>query len=493
MTANQVSKLDAKQMNRRRSMLAPVAYSESVMPVLRLTQSSQIAHRIAWTLFIALIITIVFIAFAPWQQTVNGSGNVLAFSPTQRMQIIEAPVKGRIVRWGDDIFENARVSKGQFIVEIEDLDSDLPERLQLQLQNAEQAVESARAQLSADQRALEEAKLIVKSYRNNVSANENIKVETILAQDAFVQMARRKVMAEQQQLEEYKAAVPQIQAEYDRAKILQAEGNFSLQKFQEVERKLFEAQAKVKRAQAYVESAESELEGKIRERSAKIEKAQVDIDKSQADVDKALVDVSKAESSINKTKQDLNKAEKEVLEQQTKVSRQGNQIVYAPMDGYLTQITPNIGTSITKEGTPLATIVPDTMDRSVQIWLNGNDAPLVEPGRHVRLQFEGWPALQFAGWPSIAVGTFGGEVISVDATDDGKGRFRVLVGPSHDSEPWPQDRFLRQGVRANGWILLDQVPMWFEIWRRLNGFPPVVSIDEPEYKGDKPKPPKLPK
>jgi len=132
-----------------------------------------------------------------------------------------------------------------------------------------------------------------------------------------------------------------------------------------------------------------------------------------------------------------------------------------------------------KEGDPLCIIVPDTTERAVQIWLDGNDAPLVEPGRHVRLQFAGWPAVQFAGWPSVAVGTFGGEIISVDSTDNGKGRFRALIGPTADSEPWPSDRFLRQGVLANGWVLLDEVGLGYELWRRLNGFPPVVSMEEP--------------
>ena len=144
-----------------------------------------------------------------------------------------------------------------------------------------------------------------------------------------------------------------------------------------------------------------------------------------------------------------------------------------------------------KEGDPICLIVPDTSDRAVQVWLDGNDAPLVEPGRHVRLQFEGWPAMQFAGWPSVAVGTFGGEIVSVDAVDNGKGQFRVLILPDATDQAWPEERFLRQGVRTNGWVLLNQVPLWYEIWRQMNGFPPVVSSGEPkEGKTAKPKLPK---
>ena len=146
-----------------------------------------------------------------------------------------------------------------------------------------------------------------------------------------------------------------------------------------------------------------------------------------------------------------------------------------------------------KEGDALFTIVPDSSEHAVELWISGNDTPLVTPGDHVRLQFEGWPALQFAGWPSVAVGTFGGQVVAVDATDDGTGKFRLQVRPDPDDVPWPSERFLRQGVRANGWVMLSQVPLWYEVWRQLNGFPPVVAKDASQAESMKvPKKPKLP-
>jgi multidrug resistance efflux pump len=291
----------------------------------------------------------------------------------------------------------------------------------------------------------------------------------------------------------YQSAIPQLQAEFDRTKTLQREGNLSLQKLQEIERKLLEAQAKARQAEAYVEIAEADLEGKIRERSAKIEKAEVDVNYATAVLQKAEADVSKAEGDVAKSRQELNKAEKEVLEMQVKVSRQDTQIVRAPFDGFVVQITPNAGTQVLKEGDSICTIVPDTRDRAVQVWLDGNDVSLVEPGRHVRLQFEGWPAVQFAGWPSVAVGTFGGNVVSVDATDNGQGKFRILVKPDATDKPWPDDRFLRQGVRANAWVLLNTVPLWYETWRRLNGFPPTISFEGLPGGNKESKPPKIPK
>jgi len=477
----------------RWSLLSPVAYSESSMPALRLARSSRQVRKIAKVLFGILVLTITVMVFAPWQQSVRGTGNVLAYSPDQRQQVIQATINGRISRWGDQIFENARVKKGQVIVEISDLDESYAARLDLQLMNTQQALTAAKQHLEANQRALEAAKTIVESYEAQVQAFETVKRETINAQNAYIEQANKKVQAEQQKLAEYQAALPQLQAEYDRMKTLQAENNISLQKLQEVNRKLQEAASKAKGAEFYYGAAKDELSGKQSERTAKVEKAQAEIDKTKAMLRKANGDVSKAESDIAKSQQDLNKVEKDLLDMQVKVSRQESQVIKAPFDGYIVQITPNLGTAILKQGDPICTIVPFTEDRSVQIWLDGNDAPLVEPGRHVRLQFEGWPAVQFSGWPSVAVGTFGGEVVSVDAIDNGLGKFRILVLPDPQDKPWPQDRFLRQGVRANAWVLLKQVPLWYEVWRRLNGFPPVVSVEEPGQKNNTSKPPKLPK
>ena len=149
-----------------------------------------------------------------------------------------------------------------------------------------------------------------------------------------------------------------------------------------------------------------------------------------------------------------------------------------------------------KEGQALLTLVPETTQEAVELMINGNDWPIVMPGQEVRLQFEGWPSVQVAGWPSLAIGAFSGQVASVDATDNGKGEFRILVVPTENPElAWPDDakRFLRQGVRANGWVQLRRVPLGYEIWRQINGFPVMLEgkdIKKPS-KGDKP--PKVPK
>ena len=481
---------------RRRTMLAPVAYSELLMPSLRLARSSRFVRRIARVLFALLLATIGLVMFAPWQQSITGNGNVVAYAPGERQQTIEASIKGRIERWGEGIFENARVEKGQMIVEIRDLDPMKLGRLQGQLIATQQQVEAARQQVAANHRNLETTHTVVESNAEIITAYTEVKLHVIASADAFIENARQKIIAEEQHLIEQRAAFAQVDADFQRQKTLYEEKIASQIQFQEAERKYKEGKAKVAKHQAYVQGAKDELTAKQKDRDAKAQKAQVDIDYAKALHRKSQGDVAKAESDVAKAEADLNKAEKELLEMQVKVSQQETQVVIAPFDGFIVQIAPNQGGQMLKEGDTLCMIVPDTTDRAVQLWLDGNDAPLVEPGRHVRLQFEGWPAVQFPGWPSVAVGTFGGEVISVDSTDNGKGQFRILVQPDQrdpdwPGAEWPEGRFLRQGVQAHGWVLLNRVPLWFEVWRRMNAFPPVVSFDKDAPKEKVSKPPKV--
>lgn len=443
---------------RRRSILTPVAYDEAIMPSLQLARSSRIARRIARGLLALLVATVFLMVFAPWQQTITGAGYVVAYAPRERQQVLGATIKGKIYRWNEELYENARVSKGDFIAEIRDLDDAYTMRLQGQLDNTNSILEASRK--------------IVDATAGQLAAYQRVQREIEAAQNAYVQSATEKVAAAQQKLAIAEAAIPQLQAAYDRAKDLQAAGNIALEKLQEIERKLLESQGKVKEETANVSAARAELLGKQSDRKAYIHKAEADVRYYEGALDKARSEVSKAE--------------KEQFEMQSKVARQSTQEIVAPFDGYLVHFNSDFGSQMVKEGDPICTIVPETKDRAVQIWLDGNDAPLVAAGRHVRLQFEGWPAVQFSGWPSVAVGTFGGTVVSVDMVDNGKGKFRCQILPDQsETNAWPKDRFLRQGVRANGWVLLDQVPLWFEVWRKLNGFPPTVDVESSIYATEK--------
>jgi multidrug efflux pump subunit AcrA (membrane-fusion protein) len=184
----------------------------------------------------------------------------------------------------------------------------------------------------------------------------------------------------------------------------------------------------------------------------------------------ALLEVSKFESEVSS-------ARATVADTEVKLSRQASQTVQADRDGIVTRILAPQGGIMVSAGDSLAVLVPDTNDRAVELYVTGNDLPLITADRKVRLQFEGWPAVQFTGWPSVAIGTFGGVVKFVDQADDGKGNYRVLVFPDPTEQTWPSGVFLRQGVRTVGWIILDRVSLGWEIWRRLNGFPVSISND----------------
>lgn len=473
-----------------KALLNEAAYSEYALPALRLARSSRIARLIAKCLVVLLMLTFVIVAFAPWQQSIKGSGKVIAYAPFERQQVVEAPIKGRIIRLGDGIVENAFVTKGQLIAEIADMDPEYLGRLESQLEAAERQVEAAEMLVDANERSLIAAHQVVTSFEAQIRAYEQVKSQVIAAADADVLAAENKLEAEKTKLVEYQAALRQIEADWVRQKKLFEEKIVSELTFQEAERKKEEFEAKVEGAQAYIRAAQNEIESKMSEREAKAQKAQVDIDYATGIWQKSTSDVAKAESEVAKAEAELTKALNYRIEMQTKVARQRNQLLTAPCDGYITEIAANQGSQILSEGDPICTIVPQTNDRAVQLWLDGNDAPLVEPGRHVRLQFEGWPGVQFAGWPSVAVGTFGGEVISVDATDDGNGKFRILIQPDDTDRPWPEERYLRQGVRANGWVLLERVPLWYEVWRNMNGFPPAIRGQDSDVSD---KTPKLPK
>jgi hypothetical protein len=168
-------------------------------------------------------------------------------------------------------------------------------------------------------------------------------------------------------------------------------------------------------------------------------------------------------------------AASDLAESETKLSRQENQIIYAPKDGIILKVLAGDNATVVKSGDKLATFAPNLSDPAVEIYVSGNDIPLIFVGRKVRLQFEGWPIIQFSGWPSLAIGTFGGIISSVDSSISENGKFRVIV-KQDEGEKWPNERFLRHGAKAQAWILLNNVSLGYEFWRQINSFPP--SFDD---------------
>ncbi|TAH13267.1 MAG: biotin attachment protein, partial [Sphingobacteriia bacterium] len=113
---------------------------------------------------------------------------------------------------------------------------------------------------------------------------------------------------------------------------------------------------------------------------------------------------------------------------------------------------------------------PDKIQYAVELFVSPMDLPLLHIGEQVRFIFDGFPAIVFTGWPEASYGTFGGVIAAVETSVSENGKFRLLVIEDKNEKPWPKQ--LRMGGGANGIALLNDVPIGYEIWRNINGFPP---------------------
>lgn len=193
---------------------------------------------------------------------------------------------------------------------------------------------------------------------------------------------------------------------------------------------------------------------------------------ARRDFEQAQIRIAEREGQVAAAQAALNRAD-------VNIARQSEQIVRAPRDGFIQSLNAGDAATFIKAGDVLATFVPDNAQRVVEIFIDGRDVALVRKGDKARIQFEGWPAVQFSGWPSIAVGTFGGTVIAVDQSAQVNGRFRVLIAEDKlDGYGWPEERYVRFGAAVQAWVLLETVPVGYEIWRQLNNFPPQLPPAE---------------
>ncbi len=405
-----------------------------------------LARILAWSFLLGPLVLLVM----PWQQNIVGEGRVVAYSPTERQQSMEAPINGRIIRWA--VQEGSRVKAGDTLLELSDLDADFSGRLDTQ----HQAVE-ARFKAKEDES---------RAYRMQLASLQAARDLQVTTAQNRLDVARQRTRSAEESLAATRATLYTAQLQTERLRRLITDGLVSRRDLEVAERDEAIARRSLNSAVASVDSARAEQRA-----------VEVDIDRIRAD---AGARVESALATLNKTLSELEDSRVTLTRIQIDQSRQRNQVIQAPRDGMVLRVMGNTEGLVVKQGDPLLTLVPDTRGRAVELWVDGNDAPLITPGRPVRLQFEGWPAVQFGGYPEVAVGTFGGRVAFVDASDDGKGKFRLMVIPDEQDDLWPGERFLRQGGRSRGWILLGRVTVAYEIWRQLNAFPPLVMMEQPK-------------
>lgn len=183
--------------------------------------------------------------------------------------------------------------------------------------------------------------------------------------------------------------------------------------------------------------------------------------------------VEQARISEARAQKDLADAEGRLARLDTQIARQMTLDIRSPRAGVVQSILAGENSGLLKSGVAIARIVPETEERTVELFVNGLDLPFIRLGQDVRLQFEGWPILQFSGLPQLSTGTFLGTIKVIDPSDDGRGRFRLII-KRKEGAIWPEPALLRQGVRTRGWVQMNQVPLWFEIWRRINDLPPAT-------------------
>lgn len=438
-------------------------------PALQMVRTSRLIRLFGRITFLALVTSIISMVFVPWRQTARGVGTVLALDPQQRPQPLRSPTKG-IVRWvKPGLREGSYVEKDELLLSLAPVAADGVSQLEQQIRSIEQK----------EQSAINRLELAEQAARLQESSGESMKLSLKQGLQAAIEkweQAKNEVIALQAELEDKRNQL-RIAEEVVKEGIISSEELYSKQRAADA------ASAKVLKAENAVKEAYASMVGKEEEIEAKQQEINI---YNRSAAQKVLEEMQK-----------INTIEKELLDLRTKEGELDRLEIKAPRSGVIQQWFGVEGSDSIKEGEELFVIVPDADDFCVEMKVTGNDMPLIHVGDRVRLQFEGWPAVQFVGWPSVAVGTFGGQVNRVFPTDDGKGNFRVLITPDNHfprEDGWPNDTYLRQGVRANGWVLLKRVPLGYEIWRQLNGFPPVVSEEEPsKSKDDKGSKVKLPK
>jgi len=224
-----------------------------------------------------------------------------------------------------------------------------------------------------------------------------------------------------------------------------------------------------------LQSERNQVVAKLNAAETAVKTAEIDLNRMSDLYDQGLAarrEFEQARIRVEELRARVAEAAAELTRVDVNLSRQSVQIVRAPRDGVILRVYAGDAATYVQAGDVVASFVPDNVDRAIELFIDGRDVALVREGANVRLQFEGWPVVQFSGWPSIAVGTFNGIVSAVDPSAQANGRFRVLVTEDPAAEvPWPDQRFVRFGSNARGWVLLETVPVGYELWRRLNNFP----------------------
>jgi membrane fusion protein, adhesin transport system len=387
--------------------------------------------------------------FLPWTQNVRAKGRVTTLKPEQRPQTIHSVIPGRIEKWF--VQEGDYTKKGDtilFISEVKDeyFDPQLLSRTEEQLKSKEMSVSSYMEK--------------VKALDNQIDALNQTLILRLSQAKNNIQQAKLQITADSIDLEAAKLNFVIAGKQLERMEELYEKGLKSLTELES--RKL-----KQQSTQAELISLESSLlSSKNKLINAQLEFTNVRNDFSDK--------ISKAESEKYASLSNMYDAEAVVTKLQNQYMnysvRTGMYYITAPQNGYITKaIQAGIGETL-KEGEAIVSIMPADYELAVEMYINPVDLPLMKLGKHVRIQFDGWPAVVFSGWPNLSFGTFGGTVVAIDNFISPNGKYRMLLAQDSNDHPWPEP--IRPGAGTNNMALLNDVKIWYELWRKINGFPP---------------------
>ncbi|CAN5593840.1 biotin/lipoyl-binding protein [soil metagenome] len=400
-----------------------------------------------WVLGI-LIVFLLFL-FLPWTQNIQANGLVTTSSPEQRPQQLNSIIAGRIEKWF--VKEGDLVRKGDTILKITEvkenyLDPNLLKRTKEQIAAKEATINFYREKVSAIQNQIQ-ALYQTRELKLSITTNK-------------IKQAILHVQSDSVAYEAAKTEIKIAQDQFKRQEELYKQGLKSLTELEQRKQQLQNADAKRTIAENKFSNTKNELLN-TRLEFSQIEKEYSEkISKAQGDKFSTLSETTIGEGEVAKLKNQFSNY----------ALRNAFYHVLAPQDGQITKtISAGIG-EVVKEGELMVKIVPKQFHYAVEMYVKPMDLPLISLRQKVRFQFDGWPTIVFTGWPNVGYGTFSGKVIAIDNSISDNGKFRILVAEDEDEIPWPLA--LKVGSGARGIVLLKDVPIWYELWRNLNGFPP---------------------
>ena len=399
-------------------------------------------------IFSVSVLALVFL-FLPWTQNISGSGAVTTLKPNQRPQTIQTVISGKIEKWY--VQEGDFVNKGDTILFISEIKEEYFDP---------NLVANTKNQVDAKKLSVQSYGSKVTTLSTQIQAIENEKNLKLQQAQNKIKQAVLKIKSDSMDLEAVKTQLKIANTQFNRSVQLNKEGLKPLTDVEEKRLKLQEVDAKI------ITQENKFLTSKNEYINAKVEINRIAAEYSEKN-SKAKSDQFTALSNQYDTEAQVNKLENQYANYSI---RNGMYYIKAPQSGYINRaLQSGLGENI-KEGTAIVSIMPSKYDVAVESYVDPIDLPLISKGEKVRVWFDGWPTIVFSGWPNMSYGTFGGEIVAIENFISTNGKYRILIAPDKKEAKWPKQISIGSGAQTLA--LLDNVPIWFEIWRTLNGFPP---------------------